>query len=320
MNKKIVKAFIRHKLFKDAGDLSLMDLVSLDEIVENYHFGEECGEPICQHLIGSTLLENNIDSDFDYMTLNKSIIVSPDFELGDFGYVGYNEQNSDKDYSSFSFVNHIMNLCDRKCIPHTSTLSKIFSHFYAMKYDSITDIYDREIFDLYKNFLLSPGLATSFWLKSKNKFRDCHFSLPDRDVNWANRFDGSPLHCIKKKTWESLSMFVDTKVDDIIGYDRYYAKKIYQSIIVATCVLQGVKVSDDQKLFLNKVKHGELEYEDYQKTRKDVWNDFEKVVNSVRHQHFLGHGYDIRASVDSNTFGNRGIMNILLKTTQLYRL
>lgn len=320
MNKHVVKSFIRHKLFKDCSDLSLIDLVSLDEVVENYHFGEECGEPICQHLIGSTLLENNIDSDLDFMTLHKSIIVSPDFQLADFSYVGYNEQKSDKDYSSFSFLNHIMNLCDRERIPHFSTLGKIFSHLYAIKYDLITDIYDKEVFDLYKNFLLSPGLATSFWFKSKNVYRDCHFSLPDRDVNWVGGFDGSPLHSIKKKTWENLSMFRDAHIDDTVGYDRYNAKKLYQNIIVGTCVLNSVRISYDQKNFLNKLKQGSLEYSEYQKTRKDIWNNFEGAVCSIRHQHFLGHGYDIQTSIDSNTFGNRGIMNMFLKTTQLHRL
>jgi hypothetical protein len=320
MNSTIVQSLIRYKLFHDSKDLQ--DFVSIEHMLKDFTWGEECGRILLKHRIGSKLLGTTTeDSDDDYMNLHKSMIVSPDFGLGSFDYVGVSRNDLNEDQSCFSMIGHILNLVDRKKNVHPSTLGKIFSHLYAVKHDLIDEIYDRDSYDLYHDFLLSPGYANGFWLKSRELFSVLKFAIPDRECDWIDHFDNSPLHSIKKAKWGELGKFREPEVDDELGYDLYYSKRFLQDMIVVTAVLnqEGKKIDQEKKDFIIRLKNKSVEFDEYKEIKEELWHDFHGALSSVRHQYFLGEGHDIEQSISRKTFGNRGLINLFINLSELQR-
>jgi hypothetical protein len=187
---------------------------------------------------------------------------------------------------------------------------------YAIKYDLITDIHDTEAFEFYVDWLKSPGKACVFWQNIKDLSWRHLDSIPDNDCNWSQEFDDSVKHMEYKKTWENLGILRHPIVDKNLGYDISQARRAFQDLfIIQSILLPNSTITDDQRNFLNRVKNGEVSFDEYKRAKKYIWKQTRQALESLHHVYFLGYGYSLEESHHKKVFGTRGTMNLINRYT-----
>jgi hypothetical protein len=286
----------------------------------------ECGDLWFKHLVGSALINNrSSSSDVDWFNVHKISLCNmnssdPLFNVYDNRYsmVAYADFVSDtvNDNVAIDLKELVSILTQIKKEQPRSTYSRILSHLYAIKYELITDIKDREAFEFYIDWLKSPGVAHIFWINLKNMYYKYLNSIADNDCNWSQDFDGSDKHIEYKKAWETLQEIQYPTVNKNLGYDSINAKRAFQDLlIIKSILLPNSMVNDEERNFLNRIKDGKVSFDEYKSAKKHLWKQTRLALESLHHIYFLGHGYSLEESVSKKVFGYRGLLNLIDKCT-----
>lgn len=280
---------------------------------------KECGTEIFSHYYGSRLIDNARDnSDYDILTIHKTEVSLGLFDCSNITYFENIENKETKDIHSLSFIDLLSVLMEdiENSPPHSSILIKVVNHLYAMKYDLLLDIYDEDIFNFYKNWLKSPGNARHFWLnKIRNHFWSALSTLPTKDFNWSQKFNGSDEHIKAKAVWEELRWVRYPIVDKQLGYDPIAAKAILQTLLIAKCVLsKNTQISTDEKIFLQQLKNNQISFKEYSFFKEKIWKEFRLATESLHFEYFLGEGFTITDARAKKVFASKGLNNLLSMT------
>jgi len=270
----------------------------------------ECGSLIFSHTVGSALIDNRSeDSDVDTFnvythSMSVNMLIPIDIDLTNVNSVEYKTPLVDE--LSITGISLVYNLINDTEIP-SHTFAKIIMHLYAVKYNLMLSVDDKEVFNFYNDWLKSPGFAPHFWRRAKNNLWQRLSSLPDLTCNWSQKFDGSAPHIAAKEIWSK----THTKyplVDPIVGYDTWLAQKTFATIFCAKAVLlPNCRVSDDEKQFLKRLKYGKASFEEYTQAKKSAWRNFKAAVESMHSFYFLGEGYNLEESKNRNIYGSSGL-------------
>jgi hypothetical protein len=280
----------------------------------------DCDDVCFQHPIGSELINiRSEDSDFDVLQVCKSKIFTNSKKFSyvphdiDFSSI-YHYQSSDfkiHDFMTVTGNSIILSLLNRRK-PSAIDLGKILSHLYAIKYNLIEKIDDKETFDLYTNWLKVPGLANLFWDFVKSTLWNMLATSPTKELNWSQNFDNSEKHNETKKRYYELGINRYPTVDSMLGYDIIQYKKSLQIIFIAKSLLSfDSVVSDEELFFLNRIKNRQVSYEEYQVSLKKIWKDFRIASESIHQCYFLGKGYTLDESKEQGLFGTAGIRKVM---------
>ena len=270
----------------------------------------ECGSLIFSHTVGSALIDNRSeDSDIDTFkvythSMSVNMLIPIDIDLTNVNSVEYQTPLIDEfSTTGISLVYDLIN--DNEMPAHT--FSKIISHLYAVKYNLMLSVDDKEIFNFYNDWLKSSGFAPQFWRRAKNNLWQRLSSLPDTACNWSQKFDGSAAHITARDNWTKINTRYPV-IDPTVGYDIWLAQKTFQTIFVAKAVLlPNCLVSDAEKLFLKKLKYGKVSFEEYTQAKKSTWRNFKAAVESMHSFYFLGEGYNLEESKNRNIYGSIGL-------------
>jgi hypothetical protein len=282
----------------------------------------ECGNIIFEHYVGSALINNRSEnSDYDIFRVHKTLgstSIEATLLIGaQLGNISYNSlEKFKKEYFSHNIIDLIC-VATVKDYTNVAGLTRYLSHLYAMKYGLVSDIKDQEIFNFYSNWLRAPGIGNVFWESYKGTLWMYFTSMPDKKFNWYDNFDGTSRHLEAKKNWAALKC-PSPNIDPELGYDPVLAKYLFQTLYIAGCVLTpNRKVSEDEKLILRRVRDREVSYEEYLELKKSAWLIFRDAYWESGACYFLGTGDTLEESKEKNTFGIRGIKNLLKITTDL---
>jgi len=277
----------------------------------------ECGDLCFKHLIGSKLINNASKiSDVDWLCVHRSALIWDPLSINhnDYSIVPYTDFVNDS--VSIDMTSLISTLTQVKEVQSISHFSKILSHLYAIKYVLITDIRDTEEFEFYLDWLKSPGNASIFWQNIKGLSWRYLDTIPNNDCNWSQEFDDSVKHMECKKTWENLQIATFPTVDKNLGYDSIHARRAFQDLfIIQSILLPNSTITDDQRNFLNRVKNGEVPFDEYKLAKKYIWKQTRRALESLHHLYFLGYGYSLEESHHKKVFGTRGTMNLINRYT-----
>jgi hypothetical protein len=271
----------------------------------------ECGDVFFKHLIGSRLIGNaSLNSDIDWFMAHGVSLSMSMFDLGYSSLSIIPHTNYIDDSISFDMSTIIGALINPKNI-HIMYLSKIISHLYAVKYELVSDIRNREIFDLYVDWLKTPGFAHTFWLTVKDIYWKYLDNIPDNECNWSQDFDGSTKHIDSRMVWNNLQVPYPT-VNSNVGYDNLFAKRLFQDIfIIKSILLADTPISNMQKIFLNRVRNAEVNFDEYKSAKKVLWKQTRITLENFNHFYFLGSGYSIEESMQKKTLGVKGLYNLI---------
>jgi hypothetical protein len=271
----------------------------------------ECGSLIFSHTVGSALIDNRSeDSDVDILSvythsMSVNMLIPIDIDVTSVHSTEYKTPVIDG--LSVTGISVVYDLINDTEIP-MSTLSKIISHLYAVKYNLMLSVDDKEVFNFYNDWLRSPGFAPHFWNRAKTVLWQALSSLPDVSCNWSQKFDGSDSHIASRDTWTKTRNSKYPVVDPILGYDSWLALKTFQTIFVARAVLlPNCLVSDDEKQFLKRLKYGKVSFEEYTQSKKTVWRKFRIAGEGPHSFYFLGEGYNLEDSKNRNIYGISGL-------------
>jgi hypothetical protein len=301
----------------------------------------ECNELIFEHHVGSVLINTNTTySDIDLFRVYKNDLFLIDLcdwdkslvrdiasnyfsdsslHYADYNKIGGNISTHKTDITSISILN-LLNELTTKTDGNPALLSKLISHLYAVKYNLILEIKNQELYNYYIDWLQSPGIAGLFWYRAKKMLWATLSSLPDRNKNWSQEFDGSPEHIQMRKEWMSYDQVYPT-VDKILGYDSVNFRRIAQTILVATCVLTDNKtITDQEKIYLKKLREKSLTFEEYKQLKIYIWKEFRKAVEDMYQTYYLGRGYSIEEAKQKNIYGITAFFNFLSKVSNTQRL
>jgi len=285
------------------------------EVVMNLpnYIKSECGDLCFKHLVGSALFNNTSkNSDVDWLCVHKSTFIWNPLYIHhyDHSIVSYTDfVNENLSIDMKNLVCAFTQVKEKQQIPH---LSMILSHLYAIKYELITDIRDTEAFEFYLDWLQSPGNAGMFWNNIKNLSWRYLDTIPDNDRNWSQEFDDSEKHMECKKTWENLGLTRLPIVNKNLGYDNNQARRAFQDLfIIQSILLPNSMITDDQRNFLNRVRNGEVPFDEYKLAKKHIWKQTRLALESWHHIYFLGYGYSLEESQHKKVFGTRGIINLI---------
>ena len=276
----------------------------------------ECGDLLFKHLVGSTLIDNaSPTSDVDWFNVHKSILIwDPLFitRNNSYSFVCYADFVNDS--ISIDITELIKTFTQATEIQSISYYSKILSHLYAIKYELISDIRDAEAFEFYLDWLKSPGIANIFWINIQTMFWKYLEAIPDNECNWSQDFDDSVKHAECKTSWGKLQVLSWPVVNKNLGYDNIHARRAFQDLfILKSILLSNSSITDDQRNFLNRVKNGEVPFDEYKKAKKIIWQDARLALESCHNLYFLGHGYSLEYSLQKKVFGIKGILNLIDK-------
>jgi len=277
----------------------------------------ECGSLIFSHTVGSALIDNRgEDSDIDILSvythsMSINMLIPIDIDVTSVHSAEYT--NPVIDGLSMTGISLVHSLINNTEIP-MSTFSKIISHLYAVKYNLMLSVDDKEVFNFYNDWLKSPGFAPHFWNRARDVISYSLLSLPDVTCNWSQKFNGSDAHITARNNWTKTRNSKFPVVDPILGYDNWLALKMFQTTFIATAVLlPNCTVSDDEKQFLKRLKYGKVPFGEYALAKKTAWQKFRKTVEGPYSFYFLGEGYNLEDSKNKNIYGSSG----LNKLTQL---
>ena len=278
----------------------------------------ECGDLCFKHLIGSALINNtSSNSDVDWFCVHKTILIwDPLFTNHDNRYSNVVHTDFVNDNISIDMKNLVSTFTQMKEVQSISYFSKILSHLYAIKYELITDIRDTEAFEFYVDWLKSPGNAFGFWQNIQGLIWKYLDTIPNNDCNWSQGFNDSVKHIECKKTWENLHAGSFPTVNRNLGYDNNHARRSFQDLfIVKSILLPNSMITDDQRNFLNRVKNGEVPFDEYKIAKSIIWKDTRLALESLHHRYFLGYGYSLEESQHKEVFGTRGTINLINRYT-----
>ena len=295
----------------------------------------ECNDLIFEHYVGSVLIDNtSAESDIDLFRIykNEFFIVEPGIWLDttvmhiasrycNGEALKYRKPAENSDIINTSILNLLDVLtCQTVEVTNISMLSQVLSHLYAIKYNLILEIKDQELYHLYVDWLKNPAISGIFWNRIKQVFWGILNSLPDKDNNWSQKFNGSAEHIQLRDQW----LLYNKKypiVNEKIGYDALNFKRIIQDIVIATCVLTPNSiVTTEQKQYLNRIRDGVLPFEEYKLVKSHVWKQFRVAVESMAQGYYLGEGYSIEEAKQKNMFGVESFFNFLAKTSNTQAL
>lgn len=293
------------------------------------HFKCECGDLVLDHDIGSRLIGTaSADSDFDKFHIYKTkIVIFPGFNP--LNEIDTNFENTHEklnsniydvtsmyDVTSISFIELIEYLCLSKDL-NGVLLAKILQHLYAIKNNhSSLNIHNNETYEMYVNWLRSPGAAENFWLTCRNKLNQLLVSLPDKEYNWSQQFNSSEEHIQARDTWSSLKNQWP-KVDKKTGYDPTESRIIFSNLLLGESILSDNKtISTSDLNFLIKLRNCKINFSQYKSFKKDIWERFFDATGTMNARYFLGDGYSINESKNKNVYGFSGLNNLIEKMTE----
>lgn len=293
---------------------------------------KECGDLLFDHHIGSVLIDNRSPrSDYDILKIYKTnasidffflenyLNTSENFftEVPAFEKKVINGTDSLEDVLSIDFLTLLSYLIDGKK-NNILMLNKLASHLYALKHGLITNIKDTDAHNFYLNWLKSPGISTLFWYKYRQVLWLAVSSLPDKDLNWSQKYNNSSEHQKAKDNWFSLRVFEYPVVDKELGYDPYHTKKIIQNLMVSIAVLtRDDPLSSDDKDILNKIKNCQINYNEYLLLKREVWKKFRIASESLNTSYFLGSGDTLEESKNKKTYGLNGLKTLVRLTSNI---
>jgi hypothetical protein len=288
----------------------------------------ECNDLIFEHYVGSVLIDNSsTDSDIDLFRIYKNEFVIIDSGIWHetavmdiaLRYCNTNALHYMKSEEKLDVTNiSILKLLDLLSCQDTkdvdiSMLSRAVSHLYAIKYNLILEIKDQELYNLYIDWLKSPAISGIFWDRIKQVFWGSLDSLPDKEKNWSQKFDGSQEHSQLREQWLMYNKKYPV-VDEKVGYDTVNCKRIIQDILIATCILTPNKIiTNEEKQYLNRIREGSLPFKEYKQVKSHVWKQFRTAVESMTQAYYLGEGYSIEEARQKNMFGVESFFNFLAK-------
>jgi hypothetical protein len=252
------------------------------------------------------------------MDIASNYFSDPSLHYADYNKIGGNISTYKTDITSISILNLLNELTTKKQ-GNPALLSKLLSHLYAIKYNLILEIKNQELYNHYLDWLQSPGIAGIFWNRAKKMLWSLLNSLPDRDKNWSQDFNGSPEHIQMKNEWLSCEQPFPT-VDKTLGYDTVSFRRVAQSILVAISVLTDKTISYQEKIYLKKIKEGSLTFEEYKQLKTYIWKEFRKAVEDMHQSYYLGRGYSIEEATQKNIYGVTAFFNFLSKVSNTQRL
>lgn len=273
-------------------------------------------QPVFQHEFGSRLLEcHREQSDLDVM---KFYTCSKKPKLYQDGHSVDNILTTVSNDSN-GLVEETLNLTLVQILKpmllgpdDIITTNKIIYHLAAMKFEKIEKIYQPEIFQQYLTYLKSAGKSVVFWLAAKNILYKELASLPDQDFNWPVAPNQSA------ETQQAFQLFKETgnpryPAVEGCGYDPIMSRKLFQSLFLATNILNNHSemISQDQRQLLIKLTYGHIPLDQYKDLKKSVWRQFRQATESLGHLYFLGQGYDLQQTVEHGFYGQQGDKKIL---------
>lgn len=286
---------------------------------------KECGDLIFDHYIGSELLNNRAESsDYDLLKVHKTKFSINDcfienhilnmskqsfFNVPFFENKIVKEQTVTEDTVSIDILALLLYLIDIEK-SNVVLLSKIASHLYAVKYNLVTNIKDHNIYSFYVEWLKSPGIAHLFWQKYRQILWTSLSSLPDKNLNWSQKYNNSIEHETAKNNWEILEFPRYPTVDSELGYDPLETKRIIQTLMICTAILTNESLSQENKNLLTDLKNHQINFNDYLVFKKTTWKQFRIASESLNSLYFLGDGHSIEESKIKGTYGLQGLKNL----------
>ena len=279
-----------------------------------HHLSRELGSIVFQHLIGSNLIgAAGATSDTDWFSGHKTVIFNSSERLGNFSQVHHADfQASLVETSSFDLSQLVHNLTHPKDVNYQIIFSKILSHLYAVKYQLVVVIKDKAVYDLYLDWLKSPGWAINFWGVIRSVYWTYLDNIPDQECNWSQKFDGSNHHANRKAAWDTLHQATYPTVNTALGYDAVYARRAFQDLfVIKSILLPNSPITEEQKQFLHRLRAEQVSFDEYRTAKKLLWKQTRLALESIHQLYFLGEGDSLEQSMAKKLFGVRGLCNFM---------
>ena len=278
----------------------------------NFHLEHE--KLVFSAVVGSRLVGSNEEnSDLDTIDLyTHSIKANPFFEFPVGEEISVVKYNDVMEESSCALLINFASMLLQPQELKANTFSQLIKHLAAVKFDQVK-VYEKNKFQLYKNFLKTPGYGYKFWNQAIISYNNFWNAMPTENCNWSQKFDKSNNeHIHKKAEWQKYNEGYFPRVDSKLGYDLKYVSWMLTDIILMKHILWDDHIiDDDEKRILKKIKNKELSLNDVIIQKNLLWKNARNSVESPMSSYLLGNGFDIETAKNKDLFGIKGLLNFI---------
>lgn len=278
----------------------------------NFHLEHE--NLIFSATVGSRLVgTNNKNSDTDKIDLySHSIHANPFFEWPVGDEISVVKNNDTMEESSSALLINFASMMLHPQSLKANSFSQLIKHLAAVKFNKIK-VYDQTKFDLYKDFLHTPGYGYVFWNQALISYNNFWNSMPTEHCNWSQKFNESDQeHVSKKEQWYKCNEGYFPRVDSKLGYDIKYVSWMITDIILIKHILWDEHIIDtEEKEILIDLKNKKLNLYSVQNIKNELWKKARNSIESPMSSYLLGNGFDIDTAKNKNLFGIKGLLNLI---------